>query len=146
MLRDVCRQVEHVDTDAGGVVHFSRYASLLETAVLENLEGLGVGVRQLGSDGLDLAVSELRMNYFASARFYDQLRISVRVERVAGASCRVTGEVHRGSPDEPGAPETLLASGSLVLCVVSQASGSATALPSRMRQALRNCLDGVSHD
>jgi acyl-CoA thioester hydrolase len=138
VLRDVCRRVEHVDTDAGGVVHFSRYASLLETAVLENLEGLGVGVRELGRDGLELAVSELRLNYFASARFYDRLRISLRVERVGGASCRVSGDVRNDEAD----PQALLASGTLVLCVVG-AGGAATPLPRRMRQVLRDCLDGA---
>ena len=147
MLHDVCRQVEHVDTDAGGVVHFSRYASLLETAVLENLEGLGVGVTQLGRDGLELTVSELQMNYYASARFFDRLRIRVRVDRVGGASCRVSGDVHSDNAFEGEvAPDTLLASGTLVLCVVKHADGTATALPSRMRQVLRNCLDGESHD
>lgn len=137
-LLDLTRQVEHVDTDAAGVVHFTRYASLLETAVLENLERLGVGVRQLGEAGLELAITELQMNYFASARFFDPLRVRIRVDRVGGASCSVSGDVHHGDAT----PETLLASGRLVLCVVSRADGTATALPSRMRQVLRDCLDG----
>jgi len=142
VLHEVCRQVEHVDTDAAGVVHFTRYASLLETALLENLERLGVGVRQLGEEGLELAFSELQMNYFASARFFDPLRVRIRVDRVGGASCSVSGAVHVGDAT----PETLLASGSLVLCVVRRADGTAAALPSRMRQILRDCLDGDSRD
>lgn len=134
-LLDVCRQVEHVDTDAAGVVHFARYASLLETAVLENLERLGVGVRHLGRAGLELAISELRMNYFASARFFDVVRIRVGIDRVGGASCSMSGEIHH--------TDTLLASGTLELCVVSRADGSAVAMPGRMRQVLLECLNGV---
>jgi len=136
-LLDVCRRMEHVDTDAAGVVHFARYASLLETAVLENLERLGVGVLQLGDDRLELAISELRMNYFASARFYDLVRIGVSVDRVGGASATVSGSIHRD--------ETLLASGTIVLCVVGQAGGGVAPLPERMRKALRDCLNGASH-
>ncbi|HKN99042.1 MAG TPA: thioesterase family protein [Pseudonocardiaceae bacterium] len=131
MLRDVCRTVEHVDTDASGVLHFTRYASLLESAVLENLESLGVGVTRLAEQGMDLAVAELRMKYVAPARFADQVRVTTRVERVGGASCQITGDLHRV------APETLLASGTLVLCVVDTAAGTASPLPAELRRALR---------
>ncbi|HZB49110.1 MAG TPA: thioesterase family protein [Mycobacteriales bacterium] len=139
-LREVCRQVEHVDTDAGGVVHFSRYASLLETAVLDNFERLGVGVRRLERDGLELAVAELRMNYFAPARFFDQLRIQLKVDRVGGASCTLSGTVHSGQ-DCTGA---VLAAGELVICVVDREAGTATALPGELRRVLRTCQDGES--
>jgi acyl-CoA thioester hydrolase len=132
VLRDVCRTVEHVDTDASGVVHFTRYASLLESAVLENLESLGVGVTRLAEQGKDLAVTELRMKYLAPARFADQVRVSTRVERVGGASCQIAGDVHRVASEQ-----TLLASGTLVLCVVDATAGTASPLPAELRRALR---------
>jgi acyl-CoA thioester hydrolase len=143
VLREVRRTVEHIDTDASGVVHFTRYASLLESAILENLEWLGVGVRKLGELGKELAVTELRMNYVASARFFDQVSVTTRVERVGGASCQIAGDLHRVPPtpastsDEPVSAETLLASGSLVLCVVDSAAGTASPLPAEFRRALR---------
>ncbi|MFS8097005.1 acyl-CoA thioesterase [Lentzea alba] len=132
------RTVEHVDTDASGVVHFSRYASLLETAVLENLEAFGCGVSEIESDGLDLAVAELGMRYVAPARYAERLRIRATVEHVGGAQCRVTGTVHRcvSQDDE----EILVAQGHLVLCVVRRADGAPTALPTALRSALRACL------
>lgn len=141
-LVDLHRMVEHSDTDAGGVVHFSRYASLLETAVLENLERLGVGVRRLGDDGLELAISQLQLNYFAPARFYDELRIRLQIDQVGGASWRVSGAVYRG---EVGTG-TLLAHGSLVLCVVDRTAGTAVPLPGRLRATLAGCVDGGGRD
>jgi acyl-CoA thioester hydrolase len=132
------RTVEHVDTDASGVVHFSRYASLLETAVLENLEALGCGVSAIEADGLDLAVAELRMRYVAPARYADRLRIRTAVEHLGAAQCRVTGTVRRCAPQ--GDDETLVAQGHLVLCVVRRADGAPTALPTALRSALRACL------
>lgn len=136
-LRGLRRRVEHVDTDAAGVVHFTRYASLLETAVLESLDHLGVGARQLAEQGLELAVRDLRMRYEASARFLDRLRVGVRVDRVAGATCEVSGTVHRELDDV--APGELLATGTLVLCVVDREHGRAAALPSTLRRVLRDC-------
>ncbi|MFF5209653.1 acyl-CoA thioesterase [Streptosporangium sp. NPDC000396] len=139
---DVRRRVEHVDTDAAGVVHFSRYASLLETAVLENLEHLGVGLRLFGEHGLELAVSELRMKFVAPARFYDQIRVSVHIDHVGGASCQVSGQIHRLNEGS----STLLASGTLMLCAVDGARGVATALPAQARTALRGRLNGDGDD
>lgn len=132
------RTVEHIDTDASGVVHFSRYASLLETAVLENLELLGCGLSEIESGGLDLAVAELGMRYVAPARYADHLRIRAAVEHVGAAQCRVTGTVHRCAPHSD--EETLVARGNLVLCVVRRADGAPTALPIALRSALRACL------
>ncbi|MEV4846352.1 thioesterase family protein [Micromonospora matsumotoense] len=136
--RDVFRRVEHVDTDAAGVVHFARYASLLETAVLENLEHVNAGIRRLEREGLDLAVVEARMRYSAAARFYEELRIRVRLDRLAGASCQFTGEICRTAPG----PETVLATGALTLCTVNRASGAPTGLPRWLRDNLRTCGNG----
>lgn len=133
-LRELRWRVEHVDTDAAGVVHFTRYASLLESALLENLDRLGVGVRHLAAEGLELAVREMRMRYAAPARFLDRTRVTVRVERIAGATCAVSGVVHREPDDD--VPAGVLASGTLVLCVVERASGRAAPLPSALRRAL----------
>ncbi|GGZ48782.1 4-hydroxybenzoyl-CoA thioesterase [Streptomyces inusitatus] len=135
-LRPVVRRVEHVDTDAAGVVHFSRYASLMETAILENLESLGQGVTALADDGLDLAVAETHLKYHLPARFPDEVSITVRVDRVGGASCRLHSQIHRTADGET----ALLASGDLVLCVVDRARGTVAPLPAPLRQTLRDRL------
>ena len=38
------RKIEFVDTDMGGIVHFSRYLVFMETAEHEFLEALGTSV------------------------------------------------------------------------------------------------------
>lgn len=121
----VRHRVEHVDTDASGVVHFSRYASLIETGALEKLEGLGVGLGLLESLGLDLRVSELRIRYVAPARFRDLLLVEARIERVGAASVRLSGSVFREGGGEP----VLLARGELNLAVVDKEKGTATYIP-----------------
>jgi acyl-CoA thioester hydrolase len=134
MLRDTLRRVEHVDTDAAGVVHFARYASLLETSVLENLERLHIGVRRLAEDELDLAVTQLQLKYQASARYHDPIRIRVQVDRVSGASVLMSGQFHLMSE---GVEPLLLAEGTLLLCVVRRSDGTATGLPKWLRSTLK---------
>ncbi|MDF5755758.1 thioesterase family protein [Spongiactinospora sp. TRM90649] len=135
-LRPLRRRVEHVDTDAAGVVHFTRYASLIETALLENLEELGVGTHLLSARALEPAVTELRMTYRAAARFPDLLVVRVDVDHVAGETCGVSGTVHRVENGAAGG-ETLLATGGLVLGVVRAGDGAPAVLPDTFRAALR---------
>jgi acyl-CoA thioester hydrolase len=139
-LQPVTRRVEHVDTDAAGVVHFTRYASLIESAVLENLDRLGLGITRWEQGDLTLALRGLRMRYTAPGRFLDRLRTDVTVTRVSGAICEWTGEVHRetGQP----APGVLLASGVFEFCVVRGADGAPVALPDDLRHTLRAFLNG----
>lgn len=153
-LVPVRRRVEHVDIDASGVVHFARYPSMLESAALENLDRLGVGLDALARDGLDLVVAEMSMRYHASARFLDRLDLEISVLHVGGASFRLSGTVLRVRPDserEPGSgaePEResghegeplRLSTGVFVFGVVDRTTGAACALPEQLRKTLKEC-------
>lgn len=127
----VDRRIEHVDTDAAGVVHFSRYLSLLETAVLENLDRLGVGLSALQGTGRALVVAESRMRYHASARFLDQVRVEAAVSHLGPASFRMSGTVN--------GPHGPLTTGTLVFAV-TDAEGAPAGLPDRLATALKELL------
>ncbi|MBT2227575.1 thioesterase family protein [Nonomuraea sp. NEAU-A123] len=193
--RPLRRRVEHVDTDAAGVVHFTRYASLIETALLEDLEAMGVGTRLMSEHKLQPAVTELRMRYGAAARFPDRIEVRAGIDHVGGASWRVSGTVRRlpdhadtgvddadtgtdragVGPDRAGVgPDragpgveragvgvdragcgidradaragTLLATGTLVMCLVNAADGSPAPLPAALRAALRAQLSEERND
>jgi acyl-CoA thioester hydrolase len=127
-------RVEHVDTDASGVVHFSRYASLLETAALEELERRGAGLGVLEARGLDLRVRELRINYRAAARFRDWLLLAPDLEHMGPASLKLAVKIYReGTGPEP----LLLAVGSLDMAVVNRESGGPACIPEILKAALR---------
>ncbi|WP_131740837.1 acyl-CoA thioesterase [Actinomadura roseirufa] len=135
-------KVEHVDTDAAGVVHFSRYASWLESAVLDDMEDLGFGVGSLAEHGLAPAVMELSVRYVRPARFPDRIEVPVRVDHVGGASFRFAGEVRR---DEARGDEgALLASGSLRLCLVSGTAAAPARIPAGLRARLRDRMEGAA--
>lgn len=131
---EVRHRVEHVDTDAAGVVHFSRYASLMETAALEELERRGTGLGVFEAQGLELRVRELRISYRGAARFRDGLLLVPSLENVGPASLKVVVKVYRdGSGPEP----LLLASGSLDLAVVNRESGGPVCIPETLKAVLQ---------
>ena len=133
---EVRRRVEHVETDASGVVHFSRYSSWLETAVLENLDRLGAGLDALARANLELAVVELRMSYHAPARFLDRVRVTAHVEKAGPARVQVAGEITR----EDGDDAQRCASGSLLLGAVDLSTGKPSLLPDHVRKTLKECI------
>ncbi|MBP2330537.1 acyl-CoA thioester hydrolase [Kibdelosporangium banguiense] len=138
-LVPVRRRVEHVDTDASGVVHFARYASLLETALLENLERLGVGLGVLARDRAELFMVEVRMRYRASARYPDELSVETAVGHVGAARVRIDGTVRRS------ADGVELAGGMLVLGLVDSADGTARALSPALHDVLTEARDHAVH-
>jgi 4-hydroxybenzoyl-CoA thioesterase/acyl-CoA thioester hydrolase len=76
------RKIEFVDTDQGGIVHFSRYFVFMETAEHQFLESLGTSVDRV-IDGAHVGWPrvEARCTYESPARFGDTLDILVRVVR-----------------------------------------------------------------
>ncbi|MBJ6764377.1 thioesterase family protein [Myxococcaceae bacterium JPH2] len=123
-------RVEHVDTDASGVVHFSRYASLVETAALDELERRGAGLEVLEAHGLDLRVRDLRITYRAPARFRDWVLLMPGVEHVGPASIKVAVKLYR---EDAGPEPVLLATGSLDMAVVNRESGGPACIPEALR-------------
>jgi acyl-CoA thioester hydrolase len=128
-LGTLTRRVEHVDTDASGVMHFARYPSLLETAALEGLERLGIGLDALAADGLDLVVAEAKLTYRHPARFLDRLGVTVGLAHLGAASLRVAGEVTLA--------ETTLVTGTLVFGAVGRTTGTPSVLPGRVTEVLK---------
>lgn len=126
--------VGHDDTDDSGVMHFARYAGLIETAVLAGLGNVNAGLAAIRDEGLDLVVTELRVKYEASAKFLDNLQIAARTKHVGIAQFRMAGTVQRES--EQSCAPTLLATGELVMGAVDPVNRTASALPPRVRTAL----------
>ncbi|WP_249998259.1 thioesterase family protein [Actinoplanes sp. M2I2] len=121
-LLPVRRSVEHADTDASGVVHFARYPALQETALLANLERLGVGLGVLASAGFDLVVTEATTRYLAPARYPDELNLEPVVGRLSVARARIDTTVRRTTDGAE------LATGSLVVALTDRATGAPCAL------------------
>jgi acyl-CoA thioester hydrolase len=85
------------DTDAGGVVYYASYLRFLERARSEWLRALGVDqVRLMRDERLQFVVVEANVRYHRPAKFDDELRVSVTLESLRGASIAMGQEVRRG--------------------------------------------------
>jgi acyl-CoA thioester hydrolase len=124
------RRIEHVDTDASGVVHFSRYVSLMETVALEFLEEHEVGLTALAEHGVGLAVTQLQVSYSRPLTYRDVVVGQAHVEHVGGAKFRATAVLSRDD-------NAVLATGSLTFAAVDPTTGSAVPLPAALRQTLK---------
>ena len=71
------------DTDAQGVVYYGRYNPYFDFARVEYLRSLGLLHRQAGGDFVMRAND---VEYFAPARFDDELEIHARVSRIGRTS------------------------------------------------------------
>lgn len=91
------RRIEFRDTDAAGIVHFSAFFPMMEAAEHELLRSLGLSVmpralsgnRETAEDN-DLQVTWPRVaascQYLSAARFEDEVRIEVKVEKIGNTS------------------------------------------------------------
>ena len=132
-------RVEHVDTDAAGVVHFSRYASLMESAALDLLEGSDAGLEALEAVNCELVISELAIRYLRAARYRDILVGLPVLKEVKGTQFRVAVSLSRPAVD---GQYEILASGTLNFAVTDVGSGRVVPLPQSIRERLKEtCVD-----
>ena len=85
------RRVEFRDTDAAGIVHFSAFFPMMETAEHEFLRSIGVDVMPRHvPEGMPITWPRVsaHCDYRAAARFEDLLMIGVRVAKVGSSSVR----------------------------------------------------------
>ena len=85
------------DTDAQGVVYYGRYNPYFDFARVEYLRSLGLLHRE-GSDG-EFVMLANDVEYFAPARFDDELEIHARVSRIGRTSATFEFAAHR-MPDD----------------------------------------------
>lgn len=127
-------RIEHVDTDASGVTHFSRYASLLETVLLEALETTGIGLAVLE---VELMVTDLRVRYLAPARFRDVIIGAAGLDHLGAAHLRCRASLFR---EEAEGDPTRLVDGELRLASVSGTTGRPAPLPASARAVWKGLM------
>lgn len=120
--------VPHSDIDDAGVMHFSRYPALVETALLRGLDTAGCGLAELRAHGCQLAVTQLQVSYRSPARLLDELTVRAWPEHVGGVQLRVGGLV--------GTAQDRLVELSMVLGVLDSRTGQPTRFPAALRGPL----------
>ena len=121
--------VRFAETDAMGVVHHSVYIIWFEAGRVALLEAAGIPYAEVAAGGNHFAVTAVQVEYRASARFGDVVRVTSYLESVRSRQVKFRYEVHTI------ADNNFLASGSTEhICVDLQ--GRMTKIPEKVLEKL----------
>jgi acyl-CoA thioester hydrolase len=125
-------RVYYEDTDAGGIVYYANYLKFFERARTEWLRSLGIDQQTLrDQDGALFVVRNASVDYVASARLDDEVKLTLNVEKLGRASVQFAQQAWRG--------DTLLSSADVKVGCIDAATMRPRSLPdlaaARMRAA-----------
>lgn len=78
-------KVRHYEVDEYGHVNHASYVHYLETARIEALEAVGLGLKDMRRDGYIIVAVDLSVKYHSPARSGEMLEILTHVREIRGA-------------------------------------------------------------
>jgi acyl-CoA thioester hydrolase len=115
-------RVYYEDTDAGGIVYYANYLKFFERARTEWLRSLGIDQQTLrDQDGALFVVRNASVDYVASARLDDEVKLILNVEKLGRASVQFAQQAWRG--------DTLLSSADVKVGCIDVATMRPRSLP-----------------
>jgi acyl-CoA thioester hydrolase len=94
------RRVEFSDTDAGGVMHFSRYFTFMESAEDDFLRAAGSGfMHEVEGRPGGWPKAAVSCEYLSPARHGDELEVHLKVTRVGRRSISYEFTIRRGAEE-----------------------------------------------
>ena len=135
------RRVAFAETDAAGVVHFSRLPVILEEAVHDFFRQMGIPVFEPG--GLGWPVVALGIDYRSPARFGEKLTVELAIPKLGRSSAAFNFLCRNG--------DRTVCEGRMTLCLTDFTAGKAVEIPLdwRGKCGCNFSADGqasVSHD
>jgi acyl-CoA thioester hydrolase len=116
-------RVTWADTDAAGVVHFSRYFLFFERSEEESYRFLGFSFKDIVAQGLWFPQVEASCQYKKPARFNDLLVVELRVVELKEKSVCYGFTILNKESGE------LLTTGHMIAVVADKKTGRAAAIP-----------------
>ena len=124
-------RVTWADTDAAGVVHFSKFFVFFERAEEEFYRSVGLSFKDFRNKGLWLPRVEAFCQYKKPARFEDLLEVELTLEELREKSARLGFIVTNKETAE------LLANGYFVAVAADKNTGRATQIPKEFADKLK---------
>tara|TARA_B100000287_G_scaffold417953_1_gene454313 strand:+ start:836 stop:1246 length:411 start_codon:yes stop_codon:yes gene_type:complete len=118
------------DTDPGGIVYYVNYLKFMERARTEFMRSLGFDRSATFNSASMFVVRDLAIRYLSPAFLDDEIRVTVAVTNVKGASIGMRQNIFRG--------ENELVDASLSLVWVDRDNLMPSRLSKEMRLALRS--------
>jgi acyl-CoA thioester hydrolase len=126
-------RVYYEDTDASGIVFYANYLKFLERARSEWLREIGVNQKQMLAEyNAVFVVKATAVEYHASARLDDELRVTVVVEKIGRASIVFLQEVWCG--------ERMLTSAKMTICCVDMGQWRSMPIPNPVMRLINLAL------
>ncbi len=120
-------RVYYEDTDLAGIVYYANYLKFIERARSEWVRDLGIDQVQMKTEGLVFAVRRVEADYFAPARYDDELTVETTMQTGSGVRLVVRQDVKRGE-------EVLFSALVTIICMTGQ--GNVARLPAMIRQSV----------
>jgi acyl-CoA thioester hydrolase len=126
-------RVYYEDTDAGGVVFYANYLKFFERARTEWLRASGVGQQKLSETQQAMfVVKSTAVDYHSPAKLDDELKLTVKVEKLGRASVQFLQEAWRINTAEP----QLLATGRIKVGCVDTRTFRPRPIPEQVLEAI----------
>ena len=129
----------YAEIDQQGVVFNGHYLTWFDEACTGYLDHIGVTYPQLMSAGYDFQVVHSEIDFVASVRWRDEVRVTARCTRVGTTSFTIGFDVSSASA---GSEERVAVRGHNVYVVVSTEEWTKRPLPAHLRTALTGHAGG----
>ena len=126
----------YAEIDQQGVVFNGHYLTWFDEASTSFFVHIGLPYHQLTSGGVDVKVVHAELDYVASVRWRDVVRVAVVCEATGRTSFTLRFDALRRDPDSDGAVEQLAVRGRNVYVVVSTTDWAKREIPEELRRAL----------
>ncbi len=121
---EISFRVRYKETDGQGFVHHSNYLNYFEMGRIEMLRAGERDYRKLEAAGVNLVVTETKLNFFVPAVFDDLLTLTTTVEKARGVRIKHSYPLVRG--------DELLVEGYTIVASIDN-NGKVTRLPDWLR-------------
>ena len=125
-------KVRHYEVDQYGHVNHAQYVHYLETARIEALDALGLGLGKMRRQGYLIVAADLSVKYLAPARSGDTLEIVTFLREIRGARSIWIQEIREAESQRP-----------LVTAVVTGAFAFEDGRPARAPESFREKLSAL---
>jgi YbgC/YbaW family acyl-CoA thioester hydrolase len=124
-------KVRFYDTDLSSVVFFTNYQKWFDSiALIEFLEGLGISLKKLHNEGLDMTLVSTAFSYKVSLTVDDLADVSIEEIKVGSKSLQFSGSVYKHDTGE------LVAGGQAVYVFVDRKTHKAIYIPEKIKKIL----------
>ncbi|PTR01181.1 acyl-CoA thioester hydrolase [Mucilaginibacter yixingensis] len=102
-------RVRYGETDQMGYMYYGNYAEFYEVGRVEMLRSQGMTYRWMEEQGVMMPVMEMKVKYLKPARYDEDIRIRVMMDKMPGVKIHFRYELYNEQDELINTAETLLA-------------------------------------